>query len=195
MSNSLWPHGLQYARLPCLATTSRTCSNSCPLSWWCHPTISSSVIPYSSCLQFFPASGSFPMSQIFPSGSQSIGVSASASVLPMNIEDWLPLDRLVWSPCIPRDSGRKYIFVFYGTSLYQPKQTNTVPMKISCQHLVKSMVLSGELKHLVEGFMLPGQMAIVKKSLTVSAKTVVGSWGLVTLPKTLLQGWSSKDYP
>ena len=67
------------------------CSNSCPLSWWCHPTILSSVIPFSSCLQSFPASGSFPMSQFFTSGGQSIGVSASASVLPMNIQDWFPL--------------------------------------------------------------------------------------------------------
>ena len=84
-SNSLWPHGLQHARLPCPSPTSRLCSNSCPLSQWCHPTISSSVIPFSSCLQSFPASGSFPMSQFFTSGVQSIGASASASVLPINI--------------------------------------------------------------------------------------------------------------
>ena len=72
-------------------TVSQSCSNSCPLSWRCHPTISSSVIPFSSCLQSFPASGSFPMSQFFVSGSQSIGASASASVLPMNTQDWFPL--------------------------------------------------------------------------------------------------------
>ena len=72
-------------------TISWTCSNSCPLSWWCHPTISSSVIPFSSCLQSFSASGSFPMSQLFISGGQSTGASASASVLPMNIQDWFPL--------------------------------------------------------------------------------------------------------
>ena len=79
------------ARLPCPSSSPRPCSNSCPLSQWCHPTISFSVIPFSSCLQSFPESGSFPMSQFFASGGQSIGVSASASVLPMNIQDWFPL--------------------------------------------------------------------------------------------------------
>ena len=91
MSNSLWLHGLQHAKLPRPSPTPGVYSNSCPLSWWCHPTISSSVIPFSSCLQSFPASGSFPVSQSFASGGQSIGVSASASVLPMNIQDWSPL--------------------------------------------------------------------------------------------------------
>ena len=85
VSEPLQPHGLQYARLPCPSPTPRACSNSCPLSWWCHPTISSSVVPSSSCFQSFPASGSFPMSQFFASGGQNIGTSASASVLPMNI--------------------------------------------------------------------------------------------------------------
>ena len=91
MSNSLRPHGLQHARLPCPSPTPRARSNSCPLSRWCHPTISSSVIPFSSCLQSFPASGSFPMSQFFAAGGQSIGASASASVLPMNIQRWFPV--------------------------------------------------------------------------------------------------------
>ena len=86
---TLRPHGLQHARLPCPSLSPRVCSNSCPLSWWCHPTISSSVSPLSSCTQSFPASGSFPVSQYFTSGSQSIG--ASASVLPMNIQGWFPL--------------------------------------------------------------------------------------------------------
>ena len=90
MSNSLWPHGLQHARLPCPSLSLGACSNSCPLSWWCHPTISSSAIPFSSCLRSFPASGSFLVSQLFTSGGQSIRVSASASVLPMNIQDWFP---------------------------------------------------------------------------------------------------------
>ena len=88
VSNSLWPHGLQHIWLPCPSPTSVTCSNSCLLSRWCHPTISFSVIPFSFCLQSFPASGSFLRSQFFASGSQSIGVSASALVLPMNIQDW-----------------------------------------------------------------------------------------------------------
>ena len=91
MSDSLWPRGLQHARPPCPSLTPRVYSNSCPLSWWCHPTISTSVVPFSSHLQSFPASGSFQMSQLFASGGQSIGDSASASVLPMNIQDWFPL--------------------------------------------------------------------------------------------------------
>ena len=89
------PHDLQHARLPCPSQSPGICSNSCPLSWWCHPTISSSEIPFSSCLQSFPASGSFLMSQLFTSGGQSFHnkakVSASASVPPMNIQDWFPL--------------------------------------------------------------------------------------------------------
>ena len=90
-SDSLWPHALQHTRPPCPSPTPGACSNSGPSSRWCHPTISSSVISFSSCLQSFPASGSFQMSQFFPSGGQSIGVSASASVLPVNIQDWFPL--------------------------------------------------------------------------------------------------------
>ena len=93
MSDSLRPHGLLHTRLPCPSPTSRAYSNSCPLSWWCHPTISSSVIPFSSSLQSFPASGSFPVSQLFTSSGQSIGISAAASVLPKNIQDWFPLGR------------------------------------------------------------------------------------------------------
>ena len=90
MSDSLQLHGLHHARPPCPSPIPRVYSNSCPLSPWCHPTISSSVLPFSSRLQSFPASGSFPMSKFFTSSDQSIGVSASASVLPMNIQDWFP---------------------------------------------------------------------------------------------------------
>ena len=96
VSDSLWPHGLQHAKPPCLSPSPGVYSNSCPLSQWCHPTISSSVIPFSSCLQSFPASGSFQMSQLFTSGVQSIGVSASASVLPMNTQDWFPWGWTGW---------------------------------------------------------------------------------------------------
>ena len=90
--------GLQHARLPCPSPSPGVCSNSCPLSQWCHPTVSSSVVPFpsSSCLQSFPASGSFPMSQLFPSGGQSTRASASASVLPMNTQDWFPLRWTGW---------------------------------------------------------------------------------------------------
>ena len=91
MPDSLRPHGLQQAWPPCLSPTPGVYSNSCPLSWWCHPTISSSAIHFTSHLQSFPASGSFPMSQLFASGGQSTGASTSASVRPMNVQDWLPL--------------------------------------------------------------------------------------------------------
>ena len=91
VSDALWPHELQHTRLPCPSPTPGDCSNSCPSRLWCHPTISSSAVPFSSCLQCCPASESFPMSQFFPSGGQSIAVSASTSVLPMNIQDWFPL--------------------------------------------------------------------------------------------------------
>ena len=93
VSDSLQPHGLQHTRLLCLSLSPRSCSNSCPLSRWCHPTSSSSVVPFSSCLQFFPASGSFLVSWLFTLDGQSIGVSASASVLPMNIQCWF------WKGC------------------------------------------------------------------------------------------------
>ena len=95
VSNSVWPHRLQHVRLPC-PSTPRAYLNSCPLSQWCHPTISSSVIPFSPCLQSFPASGSFQMSQVFASGGQSTGVSASASVLLMSIQNWFPLGWTGW---------------------------------------------------------------------------------------------------
>ena len=107
MSNSLWPHESQHTRPPCPSPTPRVYPNSCPSSQWCHPTISSSIIPFSSCPQSFPASGSFQMSQLFTSGGQRIGLSASTSVLPMNTQDWFPLgwtNGLVGSPCSSRDS-------------------------------------------------------------------------------------------
>ena len=89
VSDSLWPHTLQHSRLPCPSLSPRACSNSCPSRRWCHPTISSSVVPFCSCPQSFPASGPFPIYQLFTSGGKSIG--ASASVLPMNIQSWFPL--------------------------------------------------------------------------------------------------------
>ena len=105
LSDSLRHHELQHTRPPCPSPTPRVHSNSCPLSQWCHPAISSSVIPFSSCPQSLPASESFPMSQHFARGGQSIGVAALAPVLPMNTQDWFPLESvLVGSPCSPRDS-------------------------------------------------------------------------------------------
>ena len=99
ISVSLWPHGLQHTRLPCSSLSPGVCSTSCPLSRWCHPTISSSIIPFSSCPQSFPGSKHW----FFTSSGQSIGASALASVLPMNIQGWFPLYWLVWS-CYPRNS-------------------------------------------------------------------------------------------
>ena len=96
VSDSWRPHGLQHTRPPCPSPTPRPCLKACPSSWWCHPTISSSVVCFSTCFQSFPASGSFPMSQFFTSGGQSIGASSSVSVLPMNIQDWFPLGLTAW---------------------------------------------------------------------------------------------------
>ena len=108
VSDPLRPHGLQYARPPCPSPTPRVYANSCPLSRWCHPTISSSVVPFSSCPQSFPASMSFQMSQLFASGGQRIGVSTSASVLPMNIQDWFPLGWTGWISLLSKGLSRVF---------------------------------------------------------------------------------------
>ena len=115
VSNSLQPHGLQHTRPSCPSPTPGVHSNSCPLSQWCHPTISSSVVPFSSHLQSFPASGSFPMSQLFTSGGQSIEVSASTSVLPMKIQDWFPLGWTGWISLQSKGLSR----VFSNTAVQQ----------------------------------------------------------------------------
>ena len=128
MSDSLWPHGPQHTRLPCSSPSPGACSNSCLSGCWCHSTISSSVIPCSSCLQSFPASGSFPVSQFFTSGGQSIGASASASALPMNIQDWFPLGLTGWlslqskglSRVFSNNTAQKH--QFFGC-LYSPTPT------------------------------------------------------------------------
>ena len=122
VSYSLQPHELQHARPPCPSPTPGVHSNPCPSSQWCHPTISSSVVPFSSCPQSFPATGSFPMSQLFASGGQSVGISASTSVLPMNTQDW----SLGWTGWISLQSkGLSRVFSnttvqkhqFFGTQL------------------------------------------------------------------------------
>ena len=133
MSNSLRPHGLQHARPPCPSPTARVYSNSCPLSQWCHPTISSSVIPFSTCLQSFPASWSFQMSQFFTIGGQSIGVSASTSVLPTNIQDWFPLGWTGWiflhskglSRVFPNNTVQKQQLFGAQLSLYSKSHIHT----------------------------------------------------------------------
>ena len=123
VSSSLQPHGLQFARLPCPSTTPGVYSNSCPLSRWCHSTISSSVAPFSSHLQSFPTSGSFPMSQFFTSGGQNIGVSTLASVLPMKIQGWFPLELTGWISLLSEGLSRVFSNTttqkhpFFGTQL------------------------------------------------------------------------------
>ena len=108
MSNSLYPHGLQHARIPCPSPTLRACSNSSSPNQWCHPTISTSVVLFSSCLQSFPASGSFSMSQFFASDGQSIGALTSASDLPMNIQDWFPLELNGWISLLSKGLSRVF---------------------------------------------------------------------------------------
>ena len=115
--DSLWPHESQHVRPPCPSPTPGVYSNSCPLSQWCHPTISSSVVPFSSCLQSLPASGSFKMSQLFAWGGQSIGVSASASVLLMNTQDWSPLGWTAWISLQSKGLSRVQKHQFFGTQL------------------------------------------------------------------------------
>ena len=137
VSNSLWPHGLQHTRLPCSSPTPRACSNSCPSSQWCHPTILSSVIPFSSCLQSFPASGSFPMSQFFTNCGQSIEASASASVLPKNIQGWFPSGLTDLSSLLSKLLSRvfsttivwKHLFFTTQPSLWSNSHTHTWLLK------------------------------------------------------------------
>ena len=131
VSDSLQPHGLQHIRPPCLSPTPRVHSNSCPLSQWCHPTISSSVISVSSCLQSFPASGSFQMSQYFPSGGQSIGISASTSVPPMNTQDWSPLGWTGWISLHSKGLSR----VFSNTTVQKHQFFGAQPSSQSNSHI------------------------------------------------------------
>ena len=131
MSDSLRPHEPQHARPPCPSPTPGAYSNSCLLSQWCHPTISSSVIPFYSRLQSFPASGSFPISPFFASGGQSIGVSASASVLPMNTQDWFPLGWTGWISLQSKGLSR----VFSNTTVQKHQFFGTQPSSQSNSHI------------------------------------------------------------
>ena len=131
VSNSLQHHGLQHARSPCPSPTPGIYSNSCPLSRWCHPKISSSVIPFASCLQSFPASGSFQMSQLFTSGGLSIGASASTSVFPKNIQDWFPLGWTGWISLQSKGLSR----VFSNTTVQKHQIFHTQPSLWSNSHI------------------------------------------------------------
>ena len=164
-SNSLRPHGLQHARPPCPSSTPRACSDSCPLSQWCHPTISSSVVPVSSCPQSFPAPGSFPMSHIFTSGGQSIGVWASASVLPMNILDWFPLGWTSWISLQSKGLSR----VFSNTTVQKHQFFGAQPSLWSNSHihtwlLEKTIALTmffNMLSRLVIGFLPKSKRVLI----------------------------------
>ena len=135
VSDSLQPHGLQHSRLPCPPLSPGVCSNPCPLSWWCYLTISSFAIPLSFDPQSFPASGSFPMRRLFALGGQSIGDSASASVLPMNIQDWFFLGLTGLISCSPRDSQE-----FSSTTVWKHQFFSTQPSLLSNFHSVRVMV-------------------------------------------------------
>ena len=129
VSDSLWPHGLQHTRLPCPSPTPEAYSNSCPSSQWCHPTISSSFVPFSSRLQSLPAPGSFQMSQFFTSGAQSTGVSASASVLPMNIQHWFPLGLTGWISLQSKGLSR----VFFNTTIQKHQLFVQKQISVACK--------------------------------------------------------------
>ena len=130
VSNSFWHHGLQHARHPCPSPIPRACSSSCSSSWWCHPTISSSIFPFS-CLQSFPESGSFPMSQFFTSGGQSMGSSASTSVIPMNIQGLFPLGLTGWNSLQSKGLSR----VFSNTTVQKHQFFSTQPSLWSSSHI------------------------------------------------------------
>ena len=142
MSNSFRPHGLQHARPPCPSKSPKVCPSSFPFHQWCHPAISSSDAIFSFCPQSFPASGTLPMSQLFTSDDENIGASASASVLPMNIQDWFPLDWLVWSPCCPRDFLESFSAPQFKASILWCSAFFTVQLSQPCMTTGKTIALT-----------------------------------------------------
>ena len=164
MSDSLWLHRLQHIRLPCSLPSPRICPSSCSLDWWCLPIISPSVSLFFSCLQFFPASGSFPMSQLFTLGCQSIRASASASVLPKSIQGWFPLRLTGLISLLSKGLSR----VFYSTTVWKHQFFSTLPSSLSIQ--------------LLQAYMTTG------KSIALTIQTSVGK--LMFLPLTNCLGLS-----
>ena len=136
------PHGLQHTRLPCPSPTSGVYSNSCPFSWWCHPTISSSVIPFSSCPQSFPTSGSFQMGQIFDSGGQIIGVLASASVLPMNTQGWSPLGWISWLDLPAVQGTLKSLLQHYSSKASIPRHSAFFTVQLSHPYMTTGKTIA-----------------------------------------------------
>ena len=197
MSDSLQPRGLQHARHPCPSPTPGACSNSYPLSRWCHPTTSSSVVPFSSHLQSFPASGSFPMSQLFTWGGQSIGISASASVLPMNIQDWFPLGWTLWISLQSKGLSRVFSNTtvqkhqFFGlsflhsptlTSIHNYWKNHSFEMDLCWQSNVKSVV----------AYQLKSIMCIYFSNRTLSPRSLVKTSKQYKWSYEPMSGWCSK---
>ena len=177
--NSLWPHGLQHSRPPYPSSTPEACSNSCPLSQWCQPPISSSVVPFSSCLQSFPASGSFQMSQFFPSGGQSTGVSTSASVLPMNIQDWFPLGWTGWIALQSKGLSR----VFSSTTV-QKHQFFGAQLSLQSNFHIRTWLLEvwPEIKKGLEvGLILPSRMDVEHLPENIQDRFPLRLSGLISL--------------
>ena len=158
MFNSLQIHGLQHASFPCLSPSLTAYSNSCPLSWWCYPTILSSVFPFSSCLQSFPQSGSFQMSQFFASVGQSIGVSASTSDLPMNIQGWSPSEWTGWISLQSKGLSR--------VPSYRAPQSLLHPV-VNIFHLLESLVLQNSPKILLCIFLEANQDQTLSQGCTL----------------------------
>ena len=152
MSDSLCPHRLQHARPPCPSPTPGVYSNSCPSRWWCHPTISSSVVPFSSCLQSFPASGSFQLSQFFASGGQSIGVWASTSVLPMNNQDWST--RMDWLDLLAVQGTLKSLLQHHSFPQTVLSRPGILPKHQSCKSGTCEAVLYMPMYGLISSFSL-----------------------------------------
>ena len=185
VSDLLWPHGLQHARPPCPSPTPRVYSNSCPLSQWCLPTISHSVVPFSSCLQSFPASGSFQMNQFFASGGQSIGVSTSTSVLPVNIQDWFPLGWTDWISLQSKGLSRVFSNTtvqkhqFFGTQLFFNHPTLTSIHNYWKNHSLDYMDLVGKVISLVFNMLSSLVITFLPRS-----KHLLISW--LQLPSTVI---------
>ena len=209
VSDSLWPHGLQHAKLPCPSPIPRAYSNACPSHPWCHPTTSSSVIPFAYCLQSFPASGYFPMSQFFTSGGQSIGVSASTSVLPMSIQDWFPLGLTGWiSRVFSITTVQKQLWcsAFFIVQLSHPYMTTGKTIALTRRTFVDKVMslLLNMLSRLVIAFLPRGKHLLISwlqppsavilepkkiKSLTISIESPSLCYELMGLDAMILVFW------
>ena len=201
ISDSLQPLGLQHARLPCPSLTHGAYSNSCPLSWWCHPTTLPSVITFSSCLQSFPASGSFPISQFLASGGQKIGVSASASVLPMNVQDWFPLGWTDWITLQSKRLSRVFSnttvqkYLFFSSHIALARQTFVGKIMSLLFNILSRLVITSlpRSKHLLTSWLQSLSAVILEpkkiKSVTVSIVSPSTYHNVIGLYNMILVFW------